>query len=86
MMMVMMMRLRRRGRLLLLLLMLMLMLMVMKKMMMLKARLGGGRAGRRHQIIRLIEQRRLCLRGYGRGCGTAATAIATTGGRGCGRE
>lgn len=44
-------------------------LLLMMRMMLLKGRrcLVGGRAGRRHQIIRLIEQLRLGLRGCARG-------------------
>lgn len=37
-------------------------LMLLLVRMVLKGRLGGGRVARRHQIIRLIEQLRLCLR------------------------
>ena len=48
--------------LLLLLLLLLLRLMLLLVRMVLKGRLGGGRVARRHQIIRLIEQLRLCLR------------------------
>lgn len=46
----------------LMLLLLLLRLVLLLVRMVLKGRLGGGRVARRHQIIRLIEQLRLCLR------------------------
>ena len=46
----------------LMLLLLLLRLVLLLVRMVLEGRLGGGRVARRHQIIRLIEQLRLCLR------------------------